>query len=44
MPVLFPFIKKKKKKKKKINSLNTFKNHLKAFLFSRAYNQSGLTV
>ena len=24
--------------------LNTFKSHLKAFLFSRAYDQSGLTV
>ena len=29
---------------KLINSLNTFKSHLKAFLFSRAYDQSGLTV
>ena len=27
-----------------IDSLNTFKSHLKAFLFSRAYDQSGLTV
>ena len=29
---------------KLINSLNTFKSHRKAFLFSRAYNQSGLTL
>ena len=29
---------------KEIDSLNTFKSHLKAFLFSRAYDQSGLTV
>ena len=29
---------------KLIYSLNTFKSHLKAFLFSRAYDQSGLTV
>ena len=29
---------------KLIHSLNTFKNHLKAFLFSRAYDQSGPTV
>ena len=29
---------------KQIDSLNTFKSHLKAFLFSRAYDQSGLTV
>ena len=29
---------------KLIDSRNTFKSHLKAFLFSRAYNQSGLTV
>ena len=29
---------------KLIDSLNTFKSHLKAFLFSRAYDQSGLTV
>ena len=29
---------------KLIDSLNTFKSHLKAFLFSRAYNQSGLAV
>ena len=29
---------------KLIDSLNTFKNHLKAFLFSRTYDQSGLTV
>ena len=29
---------------KQINSLNTFKSHLKAFLFSRAYDQSDLTV
>ena len=29
---------------KPIDSLNTFKSHLKAFLFSRAYDQSGLTV
>ena len=27
-----------------IDSLNTFKSHLKAFLLSRAYDQSGLTV
>ena len=27
-----------------INSLNTFKSHLKAFLFSCAYDQLGLTV
>ena len=27
-----------------IDSLNTFKSHLKAFLFSCAYDQSGLTV
>ena len=27
-----------------IASLNTFKSHLKAFIFSRAYDQSGLTV
>ena len=26
------------------DSLNTFKSHLKAFLFSCAYDQSGLTV
>ena len=29
---------------KLINSLKTFKSHLKAFLFSRAYDQSDLTV
>ena len=29
---------------KLIDSLNTFKSHLKAILFSRAYDQSGLTV
>ena len=29
---------------KLIDSLNTFKSHLKAFLFSRTYDQSGLTV
>ena len=29
---------------KLIDSLNTFKSHLKAFLFSRAYDQSGLTA
>ena len=29
---------------KLIDSLNTFKSHLKAFLFSRAYDQSGLNV
>ena len=29
---------------KLIGSLNAFKSHLKAFLFSRAYDQSGLTV
>ena len=29
---------------KLIDSLNNFKSHLKAFLFSRVYNQSGLTV
>ena len=29
---------------KLIDSLNTFKSHLEAFLFSRAYDQSGLTV
>ena len=29
---------------KLIDSLNTFKSHLKTFLFSRAYDQSGLTV
>ena len=29
---------------KLIDSLNTFKSHLKAFLFSHAYDQSGLTV
>ena len=29
---------------KQTDSLNTFKSHLKAFLFSRAYDQSGLTV
>ena len=29
---------------KQIDSLDTFKSHLKAFLFSRAYDQSGLTV
>ena len=29
---------------KQIDSLNTFKSHLKAFLFSHAYDQSGLTV
>ena len=29
---------------KQIDSLNTFKSHFKAFLFSRAYDQSGLTV
>ena len=29
---------------KLIDSLNTFKSHLKAFLFSRAYDQSGFTV
>ena len=29
---------------KLIDSLNTFKSPLKAFLFSRAYDQSGLTV
>ena len=29
---------------KLIDSLNTFKGHLKAFLFSRAYDQSGLTI
>ena len=27
-----------------INSLNTIKSDLKAFLFSRAYDQSGFTV
>ena len=27
-----------------IDSINTFKSHLKAFLFYRAYDQSGLTV
>ena len=27
-----------------IDSLNNFKSHLKAFLFSRAYDQSGFTV
>ena len=26
------------------DSINTFKSNLKAFLFSRAYDQSGLTV
>ena len=29
---------------KLIDYLNTFKSNLKAFLFSRAYDQSGLTV
>ena len=29
---------------KLIDSLNTFKSHLKVFLFSRACDQSGLTV
>ena len=29
---------------KLIDFVNTFKSHLKAFLFSRAYDQSGLTV
>ena len=29
---------------KLIDSLNTFKSHLKAFLFSHAYDQSGLIV
>ena len=29
---------------KLIDSLNTFKSHLKVFLFSRVYDQSGLTV
>ena len=29
---------------KLIDSLNTFKSHLKTFLFSRAYDQSRLTV
>ena len=29
---------------KLIDFLNTFKSHLKAFLFSRAYDQSDLTV
>ena len=29
---------------KLIDSLNTFKSHLKVFLFLRAYDQSGLTV
>ena len=29
---------------KLIDSVNTFKSHLKVFLFSRAYDQSGLTV
>ena len=29
---------------KLIDSINTFKSHLKAFLFSRAYDQSGLAV
>ena len=29
---------------KQIDSLNTFKNHLKAFLFSRAYDLVGLAV
>ena len=29
---------------KLIDSLNTFKSHLKAFLFSRAYDKPGLTV
>ena len=29
---------------KQIDFLNTFKSHLKAFLFSSAYDQSGLTV
>ena len=29
---------------KLIDSLNTFKSHLKAFIFSRAYDQSGLTI
>ena len=29
---------------KLIDSLNTFKSHLKAFLFSRAYDQLGFTV
>ena len=29
---------------KQIDSINTFKSHLKAFLFSRAYDQLGLTV
>ena len=29
---------------KQIDSLNTFKSHLKAFLLSSAYDQSGLTV
>ena len=29
---------------KQIETLNTFKSHLKAFLLSHAYDQSGLTV
>ena len=29
---------------KRIDSRNTFKSHLKAFLFSCAYDQSGLPV
>ena len=29
---------------KLIKNLNTFKSHLKAFLFSHAYDQSGLTL
>ena len=29
---------------RQIDSINTFKSHLKAFLFSRAYDQLGLTV
>ena len=29
---------------KQIDSLNAFKSHLKAFLVSRAYDHSGLTV
>ena len=29
---------------KQIDSLNTFKSHLKAFLFSRTYDQPGLTI
>ena len=29
---------------KQIDSLSTFKSHLKSFLFSRAYDQSGPSV